>query len=199
MFSFTNQQQLAEFAKDFLEERLASLHKDVEHCLQDPYAPFPALLYCFATIDLLGALMAGNAQRNAPTAQQAKDYITRFMSYTDEQARLFQSQFRHKLVHLAQPKAVIRDNGRNIAWKYWHESEGNHLTLVPLPAGTKAQVTASYVMPVSHQFNVSITHLAKDVHQSVGSSNGYLAQLKSDSNLMSSFEQAIRQIYDPTQ
>ena len=199
MIQFTSPQQLIEFGRKFLEERLTSLQKDVEHCLREPYAPFPALLYCFATVDLLGALMAGNASRKAPTASQASKYMKRFMSYTDEQARLLQNQFRHKLVHLAQPKAVIRDNGRDIAWKYWHESENKHLQVLAVPVGKKVQVPTSYEIPVSHQFNVSITDLVEDIVRSVKGPKGYLASLSSDPCLQNEFQQAVNQIYDPAQ
>ena len=48
------------YAKVFLSERLTSLKKDVAHCLTDPYAPFPALSYSIATIELLGGLEKGN-------------------------------------------------------------------------------------------------------------------------------------------
>lgn len=85
-----------------------SLENDVRHCLQEPYAPFPALLYRFSTtIDLLGALYAGDATKNAATTRQSADYMQRFMNYTEEQSHLLQSLFRHKIVHLAQPKAVV--------------------------------------------------------------------------------------------
>jgi hypothetical protein len=57
--------ELMTFARDFIvRDRLNSLANDVKRCLPqkkinneepDP-APFPALMYCFSIIDLLGAL-----------------------------------------------------------------------------------------------------------------------------------------------
>ena len=59
MTCFADTNELLRFAKTFLAARVDSLQKDVLHCLQEPPAPFPALLYSFATVDLLGALLEG--------------------------------------------------------------------------------------------------------------------------------------------
>jgi len=198
MRKFAEQRELIKFAKDFIKERIDSLDKDVCHCLQEPFAPFPALLYCFSTIDLLGALCAGDATRNAPTTPQSADYMQRFMNYTEEQSRLLQSLFRHKIVHLAQPKAVIEDNSRLICWRYWHESQEHHLKLVKLPQGSKVQVTPSWEISCDYEFNTSISHLVKDIRDSVESPNGYLTSLQKIPDLQDRFEKAIAQIYDPT-
>jgi hypothetical protein len=117
------------FARAFVSARTNSLLNDVQHCLtmrrvctacgQENELPtcarFPALLYCFSTIDLLGALYVGNATPGA-TVPNSKAYMCRVMGYTDEQVRLLQTLFRHKLVHLAEPKAVVEDVGRRISW-----------------------------------------------------------------------------------
>jgi hypothetical protein len=197
MRMFVEQRELIKFANDFIKERIESLDKDVRHCLQEPFAPFPALLYCFSTIDLLGALCAGDATRNASTTRQSADYMQRFMNYTEEQSRLLQGLFRHKIVHLAQPKAVIEDNSRLISWRYWHESQEHHLKLVKLPQGSKVQVTSSRDIKCDYEFNISILHLTNDIRNSVESPNGYLASLQKMPDLQDRFEKAIVQIYDP--
>ena len=56
MKSFSDINELKNVAKSFLTERTNALYKDVVHCLTPPFAPFPAIVYCFSTIDLLGAL-----------------------------------------------------------------------------------------------------------------------------------------------
>ena len=56
---FPDKNESRRLARNFIKERIDSLQKDVMHCLQPPYAPFPAILYCVATIDLLGALCYG--------------------------------------------------------------------------------------------------------------------------------------------
>jgi hypothetical protein len=56
---FKDSRALIDFANKFIiDERLSSLRKDVKECL-DKDCAFPALLYCFATIDLLGSLCSG--------------------------------------------------------------------------------------------------------------------------------------------
>jgi hypothetical protein len=39
-------------AKHFINKRMHSLEKDINHCVKtEPYAPFPALIYCFYNIE----------------------------------------------------------------------------------------------------------------------------------------------------
>lgn len=198
MRRFSNRRELVEFASKFVWERIDSLEKDVGHCLREPYAPFPALLYCFSTIDLLGALCAGNATRYARTTNQSAQYMERFMNYTEECTRLLQSLFRHKIVHLAQPKGVVEDKSRSICWRYWHDSQEHHLRLEKLPPGTKVQVAPSWEIPCDYEFNISISHLIKDIRDSVENPNGYLARLQTVRGLQDHFEKAINEIHDPT-
>lgn len=86
MYKFAQKTELLTHVRDHVNERVNSLESDARHCLlrdsKDGIAPFPALLYCFATIDLLGALMGGRADRHAPTTEQSIQYMTRFMYYT---------------------------------------------------------------------------------------------------------------------
>jgi hypothetical protein len=83
MRRLAHQNELVRYASDFVENRVNSLESDARHCLpEDPndkrIAPFPIHLYCFATIDLLGALMSGRADRKAPTTEQSIQYMTKF-------------------------------------------------------------------------------------------------------------------------
>lgn len=192
---FAEQKELIRFAKAFISERINALNKDVRHCLQEPFAPFPALLYCFSTIDLLGALYAGDTTKN--TTRQSADYMQGFMNYTEEQCRFLQRLFRHKIVHLAQPMAVIEDNSRLICWHYWHENQEHHLKLVKLPEGSKIQITSSWELVCDYEFNMSILHLVRDILDSVEGPNGYLTSLEKTPDLQDRFEKSIEQIYDP--
>jgi hypothetical protein len=70
-----------------LNERLDSLEKYARICIEKT-CPFPALLYCFSTIDLLGSLYEGEATGNAriygkrasPTGK-AEKYMIDIMKY----------------------------------------------------------------------------------------------------------------------
>jgi hypothetical protein len=106
-----------EFLNDFhsfssitLTNRINSLEKDVKYCLQELYnsstpiyAPFPAIIFCFYIIDLLGALNAGDARRKENTVENSKNYMQHFMNYTGEQSFLLTEIFRHKLIHSYAP------------------------------------------------------------------------------------------------
>jgi hypothetical protein len=202
---FRDEVELVTCATVFVRERVHSLHADVSHCIYTkPYAPFPAILYTMATIDLLGALAAGRADRHAPTSANAKAYMTGFMGYTDEQARILQRLFRHKLVHLAAPQAIIEDTGRVISWHYWHPPDADHLAIKPLPPGSNVEVrpelNLSWNIPCDHEFVLSIALLVHDVGESVEKTpDGYLAGLASDATLRRNFERAFETMYDPTQ
>ena len=196
---FSEERELVQYAKKFIGERLDSLEECVAKCLSEPkpYATFPALLYCFATIDLLGALYSGNARkRNAPTSNQSLEYMEKFMGYTTEQSNLLQKQFRHKLVHLAQPKAVIKYNGQLISWHYWHESAENHLEIKKFPEKQIISVTPCLNIECDYEFNISIVHFAEDIRKSVEQPNGYLASLERSQGLQVNFERALSHIYD---
>jgi hypothetical protein len=100
---------------------LKSLENDVNLCLSLPFnktdaptnAYSPATIYCFSVIDLLGSLYAGNA-RGGDNTQNARRYMKKFMKYSPDDALLLQRIYRHKLVHLAMPKAVILHKGQLI-------------------------------------------------------------------------------------
>ena len=174
-------------ARAFLQVRCDSLLKDVRHCVlhcrstPDWPAPFPALLYCFSTIDLLGALYAGNATHTAPTTTQARQYMLDLMKYPTLQANLLQLQFRHKLVHLAQPQPRVQHGGVTYLWAYHHHDRIRHLQVVRLPNGES-------------QFWVSITSLAEDVAASVSNADGYLDRLAAEAQLQANFQKAYDEI-----
>ena len=77
--TFIDADERMQLAEDFIvKDKIASLENDVERCL--PYtklehtchAPFPALLYCFSVIDLLGSLLEGNATGGDTTGNSRK-------------------------------------------------------------------------------------------------------------------------------
>jgi len=197
---FLDRKELIQYAKKFISERINSLEKDVRHCLfqcgPDAPAPFPALLYCFATIDLLGALYFGNASKDAPTSEQSKKYMERFMGYTAEQAKLLQDLFRHKLVHLAQPKPILIDGSRHISWVYHHKNREKYLQLEALPKKEKILLLQNLSVECDHIFHVSIFHLVEDIKRSIRKPDGYFALLENSPDLQDKFEKAISQIYD---
>lgn len=203
---FSEKNELLRFAKDFLSRRTTSLENDVKRCLAlgRPFddhsqpAAFPAIMYCFSTIDLLGALYKGDATKNANTTQQSADYMKQFMFYTDEETRLLQHLFRHKIVHLAEPNAVINDNDRFISWAYCHAKHDKHLKLAVEPSiRANREITSRIRFTITHRFTISITHFQRDICESVQRPNGYLATLEKEPELQRLFDIAVGQIYNP--
>ena len=177
--------EIITIARNFLKERTDSLKEDCDHCLfKEHPAPFPALLYCFATVDLLGALYAGDASDDAPTTEQSLNYMTGVMKYPEEIARLLQKIFRHKLVHLAQPLPITKYNGKKYLWWECHEIKRNvHL---------KIESTDKHE---EYIFRISIGAFVEDIIDSVWGPDGYFNQLlKNTGNLQQNFEKAHKQI-----
>lgn len=199
MTRFETSTELFRFAEKLMAQRLESLERDVAYCLKEkPYAPFPALLYCLATIDLLGALAGGQAHKSSPTTQQAADYMRLFMHYTDEHVRLLQTIFRHKLVHLASPKAVIEDSGRLIGWTYHHDNGQYHLKLSRLPQTRSVAIgSPSWTVDFDYEFEISIAHIVRDIRDSVYGPKGYLEALRTSADVQDCFSKAVEEIYNP--
>ncbi|HZA69472.1 MAG TPA: hypothetical protein VE548_07205 [Nitrososphaeraceae archaeon] len=204
---FKDSKPLVDYAYRFvIEERLTSLQKDVKACLESDCA-FPALLYCFSTIDLLGALGSGYAMEGSKTKGNFKDYVTRFMRngstiskerYSSFQADLLQDIFRHKIVHLAQPKLVVKKDSRLIAWRYEYPNTSNHLALEKIGYAKKVRhILTPKDLLYDHIFVISITQLMYDIVDSVIRPDGYYSKLQSDyKNLQGNFDQAIEQLYN---
>lgn len=198
---FSEQKELIQYARKIILMKVASLENDVQRCISqnttEPYqpAPFPALLFCFSVIDLLGAFLAGSAKAGK-TAEQAKEYMQICMVYTEEQAELLQKVFRHKLVHLAEPKPIMADKkSRLITWQEWHNDRVKHLTIERLKDKEKIYVTSVFSREFDHIFHVGIWNLVEDIRMSVEKPNGYLDSLEKTADLQDKFEQAIVELY----
>jgi hypothetical protein len=204
---FSNASDLINYATQIIKvERLPSLKRDVKICVCTSCA-FPAILYCFSTIDLLGALYKG---RISDTTENSRQYMEKFMKnnsvpYSAYQVELLQKIYRHKVVHLAQPKPVVEINSENITWRYYEEDLSNHLKIETTP--TPQPITA-FTLPYPMNFNkifvISILKLARDIEDSVlRPFDGYWDMLVNNTvgddgrPLQDCFDDAIRKIYDP--
>lgn len=205
---FADRKELMDFASKFVSERIESLENDVKRCtaLQEEFlrhsrtAPFPALLYCFSTIDLLGALYAGNARPGATTDNACK-YMVDFMSYTRDQVDMIQGVFRHKIVHLAQPRPITLKKSKRIAWYIETQYHPRiHLKLEELPPEEKSKkygITSKLVLQWDQVFYISVQSFQRDIKESVEKSDGYLARLANSPTLQESFSKAILEIHSP--
>jgi hypothetical protein len=197
MSIFANQNILMSFAHDFLKERTGSLRKDIDHCNQPPYAPFPAFLYCFSTIDLLGALYQGSMGETGKLSENSRKYMMKFMGYTKEQSELLQRLFRHKIVHSARIPVVIKYNSKLYTWKYDHLDRSTHLLIEDFHSPQTIEITPGWEVQASYRFNANIKPLADDIIESVEKSNGYLESLGSSQTLRDSFEIGLKTVLAP--
>jgi len=192
---FSDTHELIQFARRFLTERTDSLEADARVCTVGAAAPFPAILYTFATIDLLGALLGGDAKSTKGMTKRTKVYMRRFMHYSDDHCTLLMNLFRHKIVHLAQPSTVIEFQGTSTAWGCWHDDATHHLKFAPLAPARAVSVTSGIQIEAKQRFEISIRHFVEDISTSVHSPGGYLHQLSTDADLQDNFTKAIEGVY----
>jgi hypothetical protein len=202
MYRFADKTELLVHARNNVEQAVNSLWRDVKNCLKNELepAPFPAILFCFSTIDLLGALVSGRAHKNAHTTVQSIQYMTCFMGYSTENATILIDLFRHKLVHLAQPSPLIRNGSEVITWKHHHQDRQFHLKKIPHEQRSEiGDVPSDWHIQVTHEFNISIMDFAIDIKGSAMGPNGYFEILENSPYLQAKYELAINQILgEPT-
>jgi len=172
-------------ARQLLKERTDSLQNDCNHCLfKDHAAPFPALLYCFSTIDLLGSLYGGDAKSPSGISERSKKYMVEVMKYPEEKVELLQKVFRHKIVHLAQPMPSVSFDGKKYSWWLCHGVDYQlHLKIEP------TQIKNEFV------FKMSIGLLVNDIIDSIFTPNGYLHRLEREQSLQRKFRKAYQEIF----
>lgn len=197
MAPFADMDELIQFARTFLRDRTDALQRDVLVCTHGATAAFPAILYCFSTVDLLGALLGGDAKSGSGVTDRAKAYARRFMHYSEDQCSLLWGVFRHKIVHLAQPNPVKEFKGKKTTWGYWHDDGSHHLKLVPLVPPVHAAATSGLSIEAEQRFEISIRHFVADIVDSVHAPTGYLHTLTSDTDVQDKFKNAVTQIHEP--
>ncbi len=119
------------------------------------------------------------------------------MHYSEDQRSLLWDVFRHKIVHLAQPKAVQEFKGKKTTWGYWQDDGAHHLRLVPLVPPVHETLTSGLSLKAAQRFEISIRHLVADIIDSVHSPGGYLHTLASDpTDLQPKFTKAVTEIFE---
>jgi len=183
-----------DFVVRFITGKMDTLQKDVNHCLQEPFAPMPAILWCVSCIDLLGALHGGRASHKG-TTERSRKYMEELMDYTAEQVDLILNVFRHKLVHLAQPGPISSYKDKTVAWQYVHEYTLDHLTLQDYQKDIV--IRPGLVVHVDQVFTLGITQFMQDIRCSVFKPGGYLQKLKTVSDILQRCKNAVREIFTP--
>ena len=195
MGAFADTHELMQFARRFLTERTDSLRHDAQVCTAGATAAFPAILYAFATVDLLGALLGGDAKGPKGMTERPKSYMRRCMHYSEDQCVLLMDLFRHKIVHFAQPNPVTLFKNSRTSWGYWHDDLEHHLKLVPLAPPPQVTVTSGLQITPDQRFEISIRRFVEDIVDSVHVPGGYLHSLASDADLQAKFAKVVTEIY----
>lgn len=201
--SFANDQEIIDFAECFLKGRLASLENDIKRCLFEEKAlegkigqpaPFPALLYCFAIIDLLSALNAGETKFDpGDHARATKGYMTKFMLYKDHEVNFIQDVFRHRLVHVSEPSFTFPDGKKRFSWK--HDEEQRKRALVIDRDNSGMFKICGKDVPHDGVLTISIYKLKDDILDSVSRPHdGFLARIGAEKDQRDRFKDAMLEI-----
>ncbi|MEW8073376.1 MAG: hypothetical protein AB2810_17900 [Candidatus Thiodiazotropha endolucinida] len=145
--------------------------------------PFPALLYCFATIDLFASFYMGRMRNNT---NNMKSYLTNLMGYDEQLTDNLVGIFRHKLVHTAQPKTFYKNaDGQIYTWAYVHCNREKHLTIQKHTDPEEA-----------HTLWLSIIDFAEDIVNSIRDPHkGYLHKLGKDAQLQLNVSKVLTELY----
>ena len=132
--------------------------------------------------------------RASPTIK-AKKYMINVMKYPKFEVKLLQIQFRHKLVHLAQPKTITYDNSnkRMIGWRLDNRYNRKHMIVELLPTKKTVLTLSPYKMEAEAAFTISVEKLLEDT---LNSAHDYLEMLKKSARLQKNFDDAICGVYD---
>src|SRR5438094_8542195 len=85
------------------------------------FAPFPAIMYCFATVDYFSSFWEGwNDSQHCPNKRRQSsrmtDFLCKFLRYRRKAAYLAISVWRHKLMHTSEPRVVRSTEPRTYVW-----------------------------------------------------------------------------------
>jgi hypothetical protein len=135
------------------------------------------------------------------TIENSKKYIESFLKYPQDKQKLLWQIYRHKLVHLSQPKFAMLHEQKILGWMLNENERHNHLKIV-LEEGIVHILPNDKIKVAKIRYdgyyNISIQGLKDDIIDSVNRQpDGYLENLSKSCDLQSKFVTAINQIYDP--
>ena len=91
--------------------------------------------------------------------------MQQYISYTADQANMIIDLFRHKLVHLAQPKSCISYNNKVIARQYVHYHTPN--TVYYRKPDLKIQIKPDWTITLDQIFTIRIMQLKHDIQDPI--------------------------------
>ena len=199
----TDEFELVSCVQNHVHDRLGRLRSDFDVSVHEGsrHAAQSALILSFSNIDMLAALSGGNAAGTAPSNQLVIDYMMRYMRYTREQSSFLQKHFRHRLVHLAWPKVIMKHEDAFVLSEIYFESNAKHLTLVRSQEGMRTRygpmLGPQWSSRFTHAFSISVDQFVTDIIDSAIGCGGYLQALEDCGELRDNARKALSEIYLP--
>lgn len=169
-------------------QRIGSLDNDVRRCFWPiPQGPgeafFPAVMYCFATLDYFSSCWAGWNRSGLRKDQTARliDFMTKFLLYGRKEATLAVHFWRHKLMHTSEPR-VLRNRNNDEVYR-WRTGTGldHHMELATLP---------------DRQYRLDFDPLVflEDLRSAILGPSGYFDQLRHSGELQGKYEACFKEM-----
>ena len=203
---FKSKSELIQFGCRFVRNRVDGFRKDIAICRRADrerrHAYFPALITCVGLLELLSGLYIGKL-RDVGIEGLIK-YVGRFIDkteYTNLNMRVLYIGFRHKIAHLTYPYGVFDasvlspKSRRLVTWRVYASRRLHALELVQ-EIGALAK-DSPWPTPHTHRMLISIDKLKADIVKSTKGPNGYVAALKTRTDLQSNFAKCMVEFYPP--
>src|SRR6266498_4982554 len=128
--------------RQLFEQRLDSLDNDTKRCfapIKDvQLAPFPAVLYAFATVDYFSSCwkgwndpIFGRKKKKRPNqTKRLVSFLMRFLRYGKKEIQVAVSVWRHKLMHTGEPRLLRNKKKTEIYGWEINEGASDHMKLV---------------------------------------------------------------------
>jgi hypothetical protein len=170
------------------EQRLDSLDNDTKRCFAPidglQFAPFPAVLYAFSTVDYFSSAWKGwndpvfgrKKKKRRNQTKRLVAFLARFIRYGKKESQIAVSVWRHKLMHTGEPRLVRnKTKTEKYGWEISYESPDN-MKLVPVTGGS-----------ATHKLVLNPLTLAKDLREAVFGAGRYWDQLQDSILLQARF------------
>lgn len=168
-------------ARELFRARIDSLEHDTKRCfwpINEPAAPgpafFPAVMYCFATLDYFSSFWAGWNQTERMIA-----FSEKYLLYPRKESEIAIQFWRHKLMHTAEPRS-LRDSStkESYIWSMGTRQD-NHMRLV------------STEDPSKFVLHFCPFVFIQDLREGIFGPTGYFRDLQSNLDLQSKYRMCL--------
>lgn len=198
---------MAAFAIQFVEGRLAGFEKDMNICLTaidspsrsgKTHAYFPALAACCGLLEYMTGLEQGNT-KNIGWSQVAK-WASKYLpqpEYDDDTIRVFFEAFRHSVAHrgIASGVWIEKVQGRTprrVTWRVHANSRQPACKLLAEMGELKRD--PPWKTRYSHRMHIHLRRLQIDLRSGV---EKYREAVRANAVLQRNFEACMKQLYPP--